>query len=313
MSPRTFHPFPKLPYEVRLLIWEASCFDRNKTTRHGLHYVDIVAKYRFARTVQCRPAAKSETSACLMDTGLWLACRESRAVLIRQLQKRGLLLPDAPPNPNQVRWLKAPVQDPIFVSAHQDLFCFRLSEWWKSQRLWAQFNFFLGQYLVHNLAFELDSSWGKREIYWPAFNIALESLDQQRVWGNISLSIIDKNVLWHRNDSIHDITYADCDNEYTIVGWENLCSCNQKRVKTGARAFRRLIKPSSDVDNLFTSHYRMMDSHYKLESKVKVLVRRDNEVQPCQKCQSRREKKEALRNEHTRRINDFARALHGQE
>ncbi|KAI1050783.1 hypothetical protein LB507_009288, partial [Fusarium sp. FIESC RH6] len=74
MSSRTFHPFLKLPYELRLLIWEASCFNGNEKTRHGLNYVDVSD----TDDIKCRPADDTTTSACLMDTGLWEACDESR-------------------------------------------------------------------------------------------------------------------------------------------------------------------------------------------------------------------------------------------
>ncbi|KAH7215760.1 hypothetical protein DER44DRAFT_856458 [Fusarium oxysporum] len=42
MSSRTFHPFPKLPIELRLKIWKTSCFPF-ADHEHGLHYIDLAS------------------------------------------------------------------------------------------------------------------------------------------------------------------------------------------------------------------------------------------------------------------------------
>ncbi|KAJ4129187.1 hypothetical protein NW768_007722 [Fusarium equiseti] len=283
MSSPTFHLFPKLAYDLRLLIWEASCFNGNKTTRHGLNYVNLTHDGLFSGYLHYRPAEESETSSCLMGTGLWGACVESRAVMIKQFRKRGLSLDDIPALQNRGRWLSGSehIRSPVMVSRH-DLFCFRISNWFEQYRPIPRFYFYLPRYKgiveaqVCNLAFELDiAGQGTPHIVWYTIRCAIREAHPQvrRKRGEtLNLSIIDKDVHWYRDNSTVNVnvTYADSDSEYTIVSWENLCYCDQVGVGTGAHALRKNVTPSHGEDS--ANFYRRM------ERTVKVLVRRDNEV-----------------------------------
>jgi hypothetical protein len=146
--------------------------------------------------------------------------------------------------------------------------------------MWAPvFDFYLdrckgiSQAKVCNLAFELDVvDREKHSSVWISIRKAIRQahLEVREKWGeNLRLSIIDKDVHWYRDDSTVNVTYADSDNEYTIVSWENLCYCDQTALGTGAHALRKYIRPSYEDSADF---YRLM------EETVKVLVRRDNEV-----------------------------------
>ncbi|KAJ4004841.1 hypothetical protein NW766_011575 [Fusarium irregulare] len=276
MSSRTFHPFPKLPYELRLLIWEASCFNGNEKTRHGLNYVDVSD----TDDIKCRPADDTTTSDCLMDTGLWEACDESKAVMIKQFEERGLLSADLPICRNQGRWLRAPahIQTPVLISG-RDLFYFRIFDWYTRQLRredrreigTAAFDFHLDRYQgisqakVCNLAFELDVvGWGQYSSVWRVISLALAQafLQSRTSWGeSVTVSIIDKDVHWYRDDhTVIDVIYADSNDDYTLVSWKNLCYCDQTAVGIGAHALRKYT---------YFSHL--------MEEMVKILVRRDNE------------------------------------
>ncbi|KAF4966972.1 hypothetical protein FSARC_5411 [Fusarium sarcochroum] len=94
MASATFHPFAKLPLELRLQIWEAACLPSSKHHR-GLHYMDIEAEELENRgamiVLRCDwssppekrdPISLSNRSAYLWDGGLWRACKESRKVIV---------------------------------------------------------------------------------------------------------------------------------------------------------------------------------------------------------------------------------------
>ncbi|CAJ0552328.1 Ff.00g063070.m01.CDS01 [Fusarium sp. VM40] len=120
----TFHPFPKLPVEIRLSIWKYACFPRSQVD-HGIQYVtvnivdedidedDLVVfddnlegyddelavesdedgyitltapKFPFDKPAElCRP----NPSACLWEAGLLTACRESRLAVAEYHNLKG--------------------------------------------------------------------------------------------------------------------------------------------------------------------------------------------------------------------------------
>ncbi|KAJ4126972.1 hypothetical protein NW768_008593 [Fusarium equiseti] len=81
-----FHPFDRLPVEVRLQIWESACF-ATTTSERCLQYVTV--KDRRVIPLPCHwRQSQVETSldeknksAYLIDGGLWRACKESRKVI----------------------------------------------------------------------------------------------------------------------------------------------------------------------------------------------------------------------------------------
>lgn len=91
----TFHPFPRLPPEIRIKIWHAAIRD---TSLPGVQFCDIqVCRNGLARTIT--PLVKAETFTCEdfvfkigayanrsalhIDSGLWSACPESRHAMRR--------------------------------------------------------------------------------------------------------------------------------------------------------------------------------------------------------------------------------------
>ncbi|KAF4457239.1 hypothetical protein F53441_803 [Fusarium austroafricanum] len=120
----TFHPFPLLPPELRIKIWEAACLSSFHKT-HGIHYVDVdcvqfvqqdldddtfdenmeggprllnhhvanrgSATLRALKSNWNTSLEKSDSvtypnrSAYMWDAGLWMACQESRAIVAKHM------------------------------------------------------------------------------------------------------------------------------------------------------------------------------------------------------------------------------------
>ena len=134
--------------------------------------------------------------------------------------------------------------------------------------------------LVHNVAFEMDGTWDFQHNIWRSLIVAIVrgSLDGDGCY-KINISIIDKDVHWHRDDDTPDVTYADGNNEYTVVQWKSLCPGAQRGLGNGTRTFLTYMRRAYDRNN--PNWFSCLE----IEEKLKVLVRRDNEVEPCQLCQ----------------------------
>lgn len=89
MASSTFHPFARLPVELRLHIWETACFASTPSER-CVQYVTaknrrvISMPCHWHRTHEGTPLEEDNKSAYLIDGGLWRACKESRGVIARQ-------------------------------------------------------------------------------------------------------------------------------------------------------------------------------------------------------------------------------------
>ncbi|KAH7179957.1 uncharacterized protein B0J16DRAFT_323424 [Fusarium flagelliforme] len=232
MSARTFHRFPELPCELRHLIWEASCFNRHEK-RHGIHYVDCHGWRGYKTRIKCHPAGESGISACLMDAGLWAACRESRRVIKRRMRQHGLLDTD---EENKSLCLKGPKPATLIVDQLKDIVCFRFSDWYEEDHWTTRFHFYLSyadsteEGFPHKVAFEIDGIWDHWHPSWTKMVRAISGYnpDDHDRYPFLDISIIDKSIHWFRNHSTVDDTYADSDNKFTVIEWKNLCRCNQR-------------------------------------------------------------------------------------
>ncbi|KAF5663643.1 tetracycline resistance protein [Fusarium heterosporum] len=91
MAPSVFHPFARLPVELRLQIWEAACV-KSPASYRGLQYIDVWNEE--AVPIPCdwpkSPGHFITTnfnrSAYLIDGGLWRACKESREIIAKYTQ-----------------------------------------------------------------------------------------------------------------------------------------------------------------------------------------------------------------------------------
>lgn len=100
----TFHPFPRLPQEIRDLIWEKAANFR--TEKRGVHFFTVfnsrneeesaaLAEYKLkgpSRSCLAAPRRKDgegfswtegNASMYLLDRGLWTACSDSRAAMMK--------------------------------------------------------------------------------------------------------------------------------------------------------------------------------------------------------------------------------------
>ncbi|EEU37046.1 uncharacterized protein NECHADRAFT_86744 [Fusarium vanettenii 77-13-4] len=99
-----FHPFPRLPAELRLQIWENACLP-SQEQRRGLHYFNLDHDKKLVSLGWNQgtsselqgPAGQARRSAYLWHGGLWTACKESREVVMKhcQLKEWGDLIEQA--------------------------------------------------------------------------------------------------------------------------------------------------------------------------------------------------------------------------
>ncbi|KAL7943713.1 hypothetical protein V8C42DRAFT_346633 [Trichoderma barbatum] len=106
-SPQTFHPFPQLPFELREMIWKAAIRPQGRGvqfftfTEPSTHTPECLAVLASDTLTAKKPRLTisldnntSNVSTCLMDSGLWTACYESRMILQREFKKRRRFGPD---------------------------------------------------------------------------------------------------------------------------------------------------------------------------------------------------------------------------
>ena len=276
MSAQTFHRFLELPCELRDLIWEAGW--RHYDTR-----------------IKCQPASESEISACLMDAGLWAACRESRRVMQRRMRQHGLLDAD---EENKSLCLKGPKPATLIIDQLKDIVCFQLSDWYEDSDWTTRFRFWLSyadsteeEGVPHKVAFEIDGIWDHEHACWYKMVRAISSYnrndDDQCPF--LDISIIDKEIHWFRDHTTVDDTYADSDNEFTVVQWKNLCRCNQRGIWSSALAFLMYLN---------WGYREHIDGVTYFTHRVSILVRRDNEVMACQSCQTRAQAENGWHTDH---------------
>ncbi|RSL39552.1 hypothetical protein CEP53_013976 [Fusarium sp. AF-6] len=90
MTPSIFHPFSRLPTELRLQIWENACLPSQQQSC-GLHYFTLNDDKKLVSSGWNRItsselqalASQANRSAYLWHGGLWTACKESRAVVMK--------------------------------------------------------------------------------------------------------------------------------------------------------------------------------------------------------------------------------------
>ncbi|KAF5576921.1 tetracycline resistance protein [Fusarium pseudoanthophilum] len=166
MAASSFHPFPRLPTELRLQIWTAACLC-HRPSDYRIHYTDVEPtstegtlppSYAFTACL----ADGDNDSACLTNGGLWKACKESRDVMIQHSRidghrcaKNGIL-------GNTEDWY-------LPVCARHDIFCIKSKtlntpddhdEAWQIQipGLSPKGSQMMD---INNIAFEFDETWNR--------------------------------------------------------------------------------------------------------------------------------------------------------
>ncbi|KAF7563135.1 hypothetical protein G7046_g946 [Stylonectria norvegica] len=190
----SFYLFPRLPAELRLQIWEKAIFIFHEN-HSGLHYVTLDDNKRTAPLVcdwghHGKPHS-GKRSVYLWHGGLWMACKESRAVAMQVLNpQKWRDYHNEELDKTENLWLELTKScewrdtviacspgaggdhQPCRLVVHpsQDLFCINAVDWKRLARQWDINHNFLGTSLpVKNICLQYDPSW--REIlkghsYW---------------------------------------------------------------------------------------------------------------------------------------------------
>ncbi|KAF5684593.1 hypothetical protein FCIRC_3937 [Fusarium circinatum] len=237
MSRGTFHPFPNLPVEIRLQIWEDACFDWG-CGRFGLHYIQLNESRQLAPlNCEWQTTGARNRSSYLWHAGLWTACKESRDIVGKHWSSQGWS--DFQKNTKDkslgdVIWfLSEPFPPPIRIRQglihrkgdyepwHQvadmerDIFCVTAESWeplrnWKPLHIDAEDEW--GRHFIDdvtNVAVEFDPSWYQTierfsedtlvGDYPPSLAFLIRLLFDQahNKEHRKSVLLIDRNVLWH--------------------------------------------------------------------------------------------------------------------
>ncbi|KAF5581156.1 tetracycline resistance protein [Fusarium pseudocircinatum] len=138
MAASSFPSFPRLPTELRLQIWIVACVSY-QPDGHGIHYIDFEptsteATLSPSSTFTARLAEGDKDSACLRTGGLWMACKESRDVMIQYSKVDGHDCAWDTPHDHAEGWqIQLPDSSPIGSQPTN----------------------------IHNIALEFNESWNK--------------------------------------------------------------------------------------------------------------------------------------------------------
>ncbi|PCD25140.1 hypothetical protein AU210_014249 [Fusarium oxysporum f. sp. radicis-cucumerinum] len=237
MSRATFHPFPNLPVEIRLQIWEDACFDWS-CGRSGLHYIKLDENRQLAPlNCEWQTTGPRNRSAYLWHAGLWTACKESRDIAAKHWSNQGW--PDFQENTKDkslgdVIWFDTSFPPPVILRTglihrkgdyepwhqvadmHSDIFCVTAESWeplvrnWKPLHVEAEDEW--GRHFIEdvtNIAVDFDPSWNlllknftpdnRIKDYPPALGFLIRLLLDQAYdkEHRKRVQLIDRNVLWN--------------------------------------------------------------------------------------------------------------------
>ncbi|UPK95212.1 hypothetical protein LCI18_006147 [Fusarium solani-melongenae] len=201
MGSSVFHPFPRLPTELRLQIWQSACLPSQRQ-RRGLHYFNLdqdkkLVSFGWNQITSLElqgSASQAGRSAYLWHGGLWTACKESRAVVMKhsQLKEWGDLLEGAKRQDERTgnhdrmyamsNWVVGDERVPpgmivmreaneecyFIVYPTRDMFCVNADNWEPVLQSWSRWDVYYSlpaascvlPYLdMRNIAFEFNLSW----------------------------------------------------------------------------------------------------------------------------------------------------------
>ncbi|UZP45179.1 hypothetical protein NXS19_012991 [Fusarium pseudograminearum] len=310
MSTTSFHTFPNLPVELRLQIWEEA-FDTPQLRQQGIHYVDIYTQHERPLSpalVAFHPGYENDTfgSACLMNRGLWKACRESREVITKKSKKSK----SPAKTPMQVSRTDGRPDGYCRVNGWKDIFCIRTSRCNVGQYVSTVMQMRIQgidskgwEFPVKNIAFEFDPTW---LIDIPATDTDMTDEDsprglflcflQARQTPNIWL--IDRETAWSSGEC------ADCavstplfvdGTDYYVEGRHDAL-CLEHDVDERSRALTTFLEKLEDI--ILEGKFRRwgLSSHVDSRSfandygittvveDVRFLFCRSREVALCQRC-----------------------------
>ncbi|KAF5552082.1 tetracycline resistance [Fusarium phyllophilum] len=342
VTPPTFHPFSRLLPELRLQIWKAACLPCSDF-EGGLHYVAADAvdthgswredyihpvlddpnleghdhnyegnRYVAMRALECpwgntgnslSPVNPLNKSAYLWDAGLWLACKESREVVLEHLNfKEWLACRQQPLRRDELAWYDKEFPSAIvpqnknerwcpLVKPCGDIFCIDASNLESlpqsslNMMLLAPF-FGTKKFTVigdWDIAFKFDRSWNDN--FPSSWDDLMDQEDSVRsrlatsLFYEVyaaddfpSLWLIDDNVRWiARSREKCSAVWRDIEDEYVEIDWDetrsNMVDGTQGAVTNFLGALQQL------ADN----YYYIYDSS-PLSRSLRLLVRRENQL-----------------------------------
>ncbi|KAJ3520946.1 hypothetical protein NM208_g13512 [Fusarium decemcellulare] len=302
----TFHQFSRLPAEVRLQIWEEACFPRQSC---GLHYATLDTKTHFVTL-----DFPGNGSAYSWDGGLWMACKESRAVLEKHHYMKEWKQSDLR-DPTEYQysksWMESEKEAPGLLAVrndHQewhcvayparDIFCINAhNNDWQSLMTWKSYGLsitvpFLEDTMslyVDNVALEFDPSWNlDLPTYLYEFDDRKSSLGfLARMLAEVArgdsratnIWLIDNNARWRANSKrdLGPVVY-DCDREYIEVDVDDIYI--DEPYEDSINYFISRFGYDFDYDDNWPPHYygSTWESEFSARETIRLLVRRDNQM-----------------------------------
>ncbi|KAJ3528835.1 hypothetical protein NM208_g10022 [Fusarium decemcellulare] len=251
-----FHQFSRLPAELRIQIWEEACLPRHLL---GLHYF---ALDEHKELIPIPSSCLSKRSAYCWDAGLWMACKESRAVIgnhsqiekwnevrlraDRECKNPGSLVGKEEAIPGVVPTQEIHEERHLMVYPSRDMFCVTANNnnWESLLSSWGHHGLYLAvpflgpdwrPLAVKNIALEFDLSWnldfprdlfdlndGKSSRGFLAQ--VLIDMSLRNSWSG-EFWLIDKSALWRaRLGQEVSLVFSDCDGEYVEIDWSQIYS-----------------------------------------------------------------------------------------
>ncbi|KAH7198314.1 uncharacterized protein B0J16DRAFT_314620 [Fusarium flagelliforme] len=326
MTSKMFDLFPRLPTELRLKIWKEACRTISPN-EYGIQYIDfrrdgvapLPCNWSQASTEQSPRGTNS--SAYLIDGGLWTACKESREVIVKHtyydfwMEVQHEAISEKEPfrwychQENLSRWEKVPIPATIDLETvgqrwhmlaypQQDIFCIKAKDWKSTRKELRKYQLSIN--IIEKVAFEFDQMW-MQNLPKEFSTLTRERKSARGCWarrlydalGNNQpdLWIIDKSAKWIRcSNQNYDTIYHDCEGEYVEVKWKDVFDHIGDGTSASASAFIKspCLHWGQVDEHLQWELWRLRSLDYlvrrfHMQDFVKLLVRRDNEVMPPQR------------------------------
>ncbi|CEF88227.1 unnamed protein product [Fusarium graminearum] len=251
MAFNTFHPFPRLPTELRMQIWEAACRGLRQSFQ-AVHYVTLDEYTEMSPLKHNWDDSKPRNkSIYLWDAGLWTACQESRDVVAKHWGKQPRPYNDddmldccsleeynhydriwpEEDSGRRVLMLHSRVDGEHWrqmVYPKYDLLCIVADDWEFLTSKWTEVSYWGIVLDAHNVAVEFDPSWNlslENKTSTPFIEDVPASLEFLLRWlfghigndGSPKPKLIVRDMDWILRHHINGPQIRDFDEEYVEV------------------------------------------------------------------------------------------------
>ncbi|KAG8670285.1 hypothetical protein FPOAC2_09635 [Fusarium poae] len=232
MTYTTFHPFVRLPIELRIMIWDEACLEPCRRYRQGhraIHYMTVHEGSVHPLNHDSNGSKLKNKSVYLWHAGMWMACRESQRVIASR--DMNLVRPEEEDTAALVLSFKLGAEQWRQIVPSEDLFCICRSNKKLVDPDWSCLVDECLETPPKNVAFEFEQSW----------TVALASRPQDLfIWNNprapfelaflsklifdwvlegsvISIHLIDKDAKWVSRKSGLKSTSFDLDEQFIDI------------------------------------------------------------------------------------------------